>query len=162
MLSNDINKRVFAFRRGCRSSADGRVGVRVADESSQRRPKLDQEERKASKGGGARASNGANERVAEPWWWPAAELDGTRGDGKGGQSRQANTGAGGEDHAAASAPDDNLEQGRHDSRCRRRALRRKDRAGESRSTSTISVDDDGDGGGGERPAAAKKKEILFA
>ncbi|KAK9089397.1 hypothetical protein Scep_028479 [Stephania cephalantha] len=61
---------------------------------------------------------------------------------------------------SGSGADDNLEQGRRDPRCRRRALRRKDRAGESRST--ISVEDDGDGGGRERPAAAEKKEILFA
>ncbi|KAK9094905.1 hypothetical protein Scep_026374 [Stephania cephalantha] len=83
----------------------------------------------------------------------AAKSDGTRSSRKGGRSRQANTGTGGEDHATAVAPDNNLEQGQRDPRCRRSALRRKDRAGESRSTSTISVDDDDDGGGGERPAA---------
>ncbi|KAK9168429.1 hypothetical protein Syun_000569 [Stephania yunnanensis] len=45
------------------------------------------------------------------------------------------------------APDDQLAQGRRDPGCCRRALQRKDRADESRSTSTMIVDDDGDGGG---------------
>ncbi|KAK9151247.1 hypothetical protein Syun_009556 [Stephania yunnanensis] len=75
-----------------------------------------------------------------------AELDEIRDGRKGGRSRLAISGAGGEDHAAAAASDDQL-AGRRDPRCRRRALQRKDRASESRLTSTMIVDDDGDGGG---------------
>ncbi|KAK9128128.1 hypothetical protein Syun_016925 [Stephania yunnanensis] len=79
--------------------------------------------------------------------WGSGEMDGTRGVGKRGRSGQVHCGAGGEDRAAAVAPDNNLAQrARPACRCWR-ALQRKDRVGESRSTSTMTVDDDGDGGG---------------
>ncbi|KAK9133331.1 hypothetical protein Scep_012859 [Stephania cephalantha] len=97
----------------------------------------------------------------------AAESEGTCSVEKGGRSGQANRGAGGEDRAAAAALDDNLEQEQRYPRCRRRALQRKDRAGESRSTSTMTVDDDSDGSGEDCAAAGnvhpwRRKKIRLA
>ncbi|KAK9089158.1 hypothetical protein Scep_028240 [Stephania cephalantha] len=181
MLNNEINKRVFRLPQGLSEdrdskvhrfqsrgdprvryafvlvhrggSADGRVGVRVA-ESSQRRPETQSrrsregaaaaEEPGSSNGGGSGGRGAVVVASGSGNVGAAAESE------KGGRPGQANNGAGGEDRAAAAALDDNLAEGPRDPRCGRR---RKDRAGESRSTSTMTVDDDGDGGG-EAYAAA--------
>ncbi|KAK9168361.1 hypothetical protein Syun_000501 [Stephania yunnanensis] len=61
------------------------------------------------------------------------------------RKRGANSGAGGEDCAAA--PDDILAQGCRETGVSSACVAKEGRAGESRSTSTMTVDDDGDGGG---------------
>ncbi|KAK9100573.1 hypothetical protein Scep_024003 [Stephania cephalantha] len=121
-----------------RASADGRVGVRVA-ESSQRRPETQSrrsrgraaaaEERRRkrgpqSRGGGRGNKCGAAAKRTEPTAT------------KRGAITIANNGAEERPRNAADA-EDNRAQRRRDPRCRRRALQRKERAIESRSTSTM-------------------------